>query len=583
MVWMMRSATFQSLRSKFINPDMKLTVNNKAIALPVGGTISLERVSPYLNDNSGSYSFPFPVPTLPNQQNLDWPGRLQRVGDVVDQTFILEENGIQILRGAVDYDSVTKDEIGLILQSGDTEFNKKMEGQNLSDLDFGSEWWPSYIDAENDATNNFQAKFAEWDLSNSLDNQMFVVAPFQIKVVDTLRVANYQQWNGAGDTHLAMYDFAGGNPLWNACAWFCLQFKIYFLIEKIFEGAGYRIIEDELKSSEFNKAVLFSKILFLGHETRGRLNTRMTVLYYNYLMPDGIDVVTFLKTVKNIFCMVYLIDELKKEVRIQFKKDLFLPENLSPLKIKEIEGWSHQEVKASKGFSLKYSSQDSEWDTKSNYPDWVNDVYDLPVALSDGEILSVPRLDRDYITIRNDNGDLVWQEIGRLKDYPEAPGEEVVEIGIKVPGQLQYVEHSITLESPYLQNFSQQVYSLMVYAQDFTSNVPLSISLYHGRKTFAGLVNYPFLSGAKISMDGLINTGMSLKPEYLYNSVYAEFLNWQTYRAREFTKYIELTMDELLALQWGKRYVINGIIVILERVNYEIPYWGKVEIKGYTG
>jgi len=74
-----------------------------------------------------------------------------------------------------------------------------------------------------------------------------------------------------------------------------------------------------------------------------------------------------------------------------------------------------------------------------------------------------------------------------------------------------------------------------------------------------------------------------LKPEYLYNSVYAEFLNWQTYRAREFTKYIELTMDELLALQWGKRYVINGIIVILERVNYEIPYWGKVEIKGYTG
>ena len=314
---------FQSLRSKFTNPDMRLTVNNKAIALPLDGKISIERVSPFMNDNSGSYSFPFPVPTLPNQQNLDWPGKLQRKGDVVDQTFILEENGIQILRGAVDYDSITKDEIGLILQSGDTEFNKKMEDQNLSDLDFGSEWWPNYMDAENDSTNNFQAKFAEWDLSNSLDNQKFVVAPFQIKVVDTLRVVNYQQWNGAGDTHLAMYDFAGGNPLWNACAWFCLQFKIYFLIEKIFESAGYRVIEDELKSSEFNNSVLFSKILFLGHETRGRLNTRMTVLYYNYLMPDGVDVVTFLKTVKNIFCLVFLIDELKKEVRIQFKKDLF--------------------------------------------------------------------------------------------------------------------------------------------------------------------------------------------------------------------------------------------------------------------
>ena len=127
MVWMKRSVTFQNLRSKFINPDMKLTINNKAIALPVGGTISLERVSPFMNDNSGSYSFPFPVPTLPNQQNLGWPGKLERIGDVIDQTFILEESGVQILRGSVEYDSVTKDEIGLILQSGATEFNKKMD------------------------------------------------------------------------------------------------------------------------------------------------------------------------------------------------------------------------------------------------------------------------------------------------------------------------------------------------------------------------------------------------------------------------------------------------------------------------
>ena len=61
----------------------------------------------------------------------------------------------------------------------------------------------------------------------------------------------------------------------------------------------------------------------------------------------------------------------------------------------------------------------------------------------------------------NDNGDLVWQESGRLKDYPEVEGEEVVEINIRVPGQLQYAEHSITLESPFLQNYSQQVYSVM--------------------------------------------------------------------------------------------------------------------------
>ena len=67
---------------------MRLTVNDKAIALPLDGKINIERVSPFMNDNSGSYSFPFPVPTLPNQQNLDWPGKLQRVGDIIDQTFI---------------------------------------------------------------------------------------------------------------------------------------------------------------------------------------------------------------------------------------------------------------------------------------------------------------------------------------------------------------------------------------------------------------------------------------------------------------------------------------------------------------
>ncbi|MEI7527088.1 MAG: hypothetical protein WCJ95_22250, partial [Mariniphaga sp.] len=124
---------------------------------------------------------------------------------------------------------------------------------------------------------------------------------------------------------------------------------------------------------------------------------------------------------------------------------------------------------------------------------------------------------------------------------------------------------------------------MMYYERDFTSNMPLSITLYHGRKTFAGLVNYPYCSASKISMDGLLNTGMSLKPVYLYNAVYAEFLNWKTYRAREFTKYIELSLNDVVALQWGKRYVIDGVVVILNKINYELPYCGIVELDGFTG
>ena len=583
MDWMKRSVIFQNLRSKFINPDMRLTVNNKAIALPLDGKISIERVSPFMNDNSGSYSFPFPVPTLPNQQNLDWPGKLQRVGDVVDQTFILEENGIQILRGAVAYDSITRDEIGLVLQSGNTEFSKKMEGETLSYLDLGSEWFPYYIDAETNPTNSFLAKFAAWDLANTTDNGIYVVAPFQIKLGTTLFTVNLQQWSGAGDSHLAMYDTAGSNPLWNANAWFCLQFRIYYLIEKIFESAGYLITEDELKDSEFSNTVIFGKVLYMTHEIRGRININLDKLHYNQLMPDNVEVLTFLKTIKDLFCMVYLIDEKKKEVKIKFKKDLFLAENLSSLPIMELEGWSHQETRASKGFTLKYVSQDSEWDTKSNYPEWVNQVYNLPAPLTEGEILNIPRLDRDYVTIRNTDNALVWQEIGRLKDFPELAGEEVAEIGIQVPGQSQYVEHSITLESPLVTRYMQNNYTMMYYERDFTSNMPLSITLYHGRKTFAGLVNYPYCSASKISMDGLINTGMSLKPVYLYNAVYAEFLNWKTYRAREFTKYIELSLNDVVALQWGKRYVIDGVVVILNKINYELPYCGIVELDGFTG
>jgi len=52
--------------------------------------------------------------------------------------------------------------------------------------------------------------------------------------------------------------------------------------------------------------------------------------------------------------------------------------------------------------------------------------------------------------------------------------------------------------------------------------------------------------------------------------MYSEFLNWQTYRARAFTKYIELTLVQLVALQWGRRYNIDGIEVILDKINNEL-------------
>ena len=120
---------------------MKLTVNNNLIYMPSDAKISIEKNSPVLNDDTGTFSYPFPVPTAPNQKTLGWPGRLQRVGNIPDRSFVLEDCGLQVLKGEVDYtDGVTRDEVGLVLKSCMTEFNKKAEGAILSDFDFGSQF-----------------------------------------------------------------------------------------------------------------------------------------------------------------------------------------------------------------------------------------------------------------------------------------------------------------------------------------------------------------------------------------------------------------------------------------------------------
>ena len=559
---------------------MKLTIGGKQVALPINSKISIERVSPLMNDDSGSYSFPFPVPTLPNQQNLGWPGNLNRVGDIADQSFILEEGGIQILRGEVDYDDITAKEIGIILQSGHTEFKMKMEGRKLNEIDYGSEWWPA-SNLYTPVTPSLADKLAEWDLANTTDNGRYAAAPFLISIDGVLKTVNYQDWSGAGDTTIHLENTPAGAAGQNAIGFLCLQFKISFVIGKIFESAGFTVTRNDLKDSEFCNAVFLGKVMHLVHYGAAKLNMEFDLLYYAKLMPE-IEILTFLKSVKDMFCLVYIIDEMRKEVQIKFVKTVFFPENLDALELKELTGWTHKVVRAQKGFWLTYGNQDNELDTRSNYPEWINQVYSLPTPSTEGEIVRVPRLDRDYITILNDNNDLEWQEIGRLKAYPELPGENVVEIDVKVPAQKQYVNHSIVLECPYLPNLTLQDYTKMYYERDFTSDVPLTITLYHGRRTFAGLVNYPYASAAKVSIDGLIDTGLSLKPAYLYNSLYSEFLNWQTFRARGFNKYVELSLVQLCALEWGRRYMISGVQVIFSKISYDLPYDGKVMVEGFT-
>jgi hypothetical protein len=364
---------------------------------------------------------------------------------------------------------------------------------------------------------------------------------------------------------------------------YCLQFRIGFVVKKIFESAGYTITEEVFSGSEFfNKAVLFSNILTIIYlSTKNTIAPVMDSLQYSTLMPS-LKVLSFLESVKNMFCLMYEIDERKKEVRIKYKKDVFLPVNLDTMKITELVGWIHDEQKTQKGFILRYTAQDDELATYTDYPEWGTAVSVLPTPTIENQVVKLTSAigrGREYLTVKTDNEVLEWQPVGRLREVKVGDGENKAEIDAKIPDQLQYkiVSGSTewNFECPGLRNIKRS------YKCNITTMTYFAITLYHGIKTLSGK-NFTYASFDQYSIDGTIDTGMSLKPIYLYDNLYKDFLNWQTYRARAFTKYIELSLIQLVALQWGKRYNIDGIEVILDKINYELPHKGSVKIEGFT-
>lgn len=561
---------------------MKLTIAGTQVALPMDAKISIEKTSPFTNEITGSFSYPFPVPTIPNQQLLGWPGRLQRVGDIADQTFILEDSGLQVFRGEVDYDDVTAKEIGVILKSGYTEFYKKMEGKMLSDIDFGAEAWPittGVVTNKASLDAAIDAKMIEWTAANTIDNGKYVLSTFVIGMEyadGDLYVNKYIHSDGS----LGIKYLHSGNQ--HSEGSYCLQFKIRFLIKKIFEFAGYTIIEDVLTgSSFFDKVVLFSNIITIVYlSTKNTVAPVMNSLRYSILMPE-IEVLSFLESAKSMFCLMYEIDERKKEVRVKYKKDIFLPENFDNTKFRELVGWSHSEQKSAKGFTLKYTTQDDELATYTDFPDLVNMVSILPAPTQEGQVIGLASAigrGRLYLTVKTDNEILEWQKVGRLRQVLSGDGENVAEINVKVPEQTSYKivsgSNEWNLECPALRNIKRS------YKYNITTIIGLTVTLYHGIRAMDGK-NIAYASFDQYSLDGTIDTGITLAPAYLYENMYKEFLNWQTYRARSFTKYIELSLTQLLSLQWGKRYNIDGIEIILDKINFELPHKGTVKIEGY--
>ena len=293
-------------------------------------------------------------------------------------------------------------------------------------------------------------------------------------------------------------------------------------------------------------------------------------------MPD-ITVQDFLDGIKSVPGLIFLIDDQNKQVTITFQRSLFEPESIDLMPITELKGWIHREHETTDGYQLSYQSQDDENDTKIDYiiDETVENM--LPTPWIEGRIVHVNSVNRDYITMKkSSDSSLYWSMIGRLKPVISGNGGLKIEFPVKVPPVhvLDDVLH------PYLRIDTAQKWGVGVLSLMNNDMTDLYVSLYRGIISFWG-TSQPLICAEKL-MPGVPPLVPSLAPADLYADVFEKYLTWKTLYAHGFTKYLQLTLPQLMALQWGKRYFINGIRVVFEKINYEIPLTGIVKVEGYT-
>lgn len=547
---------------------MKLSIGNQPIALPLDENISIEKTSPVLNDSSTSFSYPFPVPRLPNQLALGDPGKLERLAglgwqlftpplwELLPPTFILEDQGMQVLTGEVDFDDITEKEIGIVLKAGSSEFWSKIKDQKMVDVDFGSEDWLGDLTT----LALIEAKQAEWDAYNAAENAPVIAVQWLMDNEDK-----------SAEILGNVFHTFQSDPEYVP---FMLQFRAWYLIEKIFEHYGYIVTIDNLKTDEFSQLIVFTRpfyFTFLGtFESGFVVNPPVYSFNYAELMPD-ITVQDFLDGIKSIPGLTFLIDDQKKEVSIAFQRELFLDENIDLMPITELKGWTHRESEKWNGYQLAYQSQDDENDTKIDYIINLTVEDTLPAITAEGTVVHVNSVNMDYITKkRASDSSLYWSMIGRLKPYISLKGGLEIEFPVKVPQthDLDDVMH------PYLGIDTARKNGIVsLYNSDMSE---LYVSLYRGIVLYGEY--YPLICAEKWRSDAT----PSLATADLYASCFADYLLWKQIAARPFTKYIQLTLPQLLSLQWNRRYMISGIRVIFDKINYELPFTGIVKVDGYT-
>ncbi|MGD9928887.1 MAG: hypothetical protein AB7U05_02610 [Mangrovibacterium sp.] len=545
---------------------MKLTVDSKLIYMPADASISIEMTSPVLNDKTGSFSYPFPVPTAPNQKVLGWPGRLQRKGEITEKEFVLEDQGIQLLRGVIDFDSITREETGLILKSGALAFEDKLKGVTLSDLPFDRYQFPGV------GNNMLDLNFANnLESGNNADNGMFVCYPFKVQGLTINRVSGT-------NAYLMFYE----DEYQSAPTRFTysLQFKLSYILSKIFEYAGFTVTENQLTGTFAERVVVVGKLfnVVVSNEMfeSGLILEAPDIDYLEFsdLMPD-MEALAFLEKVINLGVRIDM-DNLRKTAVIYFQKGVLQAEPVRTFDKRELAGWEHYEEIESSGMELTYASQPDSLDTETGYEihETVSSYANLPAVNEDYQekIVHVTSTDRDYKLVETETDVWQWKRIGRLKPYLTGDGSDEYEIDVIVPPSIAHTHAGVTVELPDLDTARDRSFEFMP--------VPFTMLLAWPKRDIGG-VSWPLLTSDEKSVDGSITFDYNLTPKFLFDNCYGELITWQTFIKKKIIKYLKLSLSEAVRLNWRRMYIINGVPIVLDKVNMDVPYKGIVKIEGY--
>jgi hypothetical protein len=415
-----------------------------------------------------------------------------------------------------------------------------------------------------------------WTDSNTTNNGKYRCVPFS--VADLVGI-------GTGGKVVNTLDAAGDITFDAAQPYFCLQFQLNFIVSKIFEQAGYTIKENGIVGSDIENVLVFGKIMrisvlyFAGNSgTEKSIQTPyIDELHYSYLMPD-VNVLDFIENISTQYCLTFDINERTKAVSIFFTKSVFEAGNVVNIKDgAELDSFTHYEETEKDGFILKYQNQDDELANEYEYSadSSVNAYGDLPSPSSSyaDAIIRVANTNREYKCIEVDSV-FEWVQIGRLKPYFSGNAENEFEISCKIP-----VNQEVTIDAMGIDIDTPHI-GVSLVRDDFT-DIGIYITLWRGIRVYGGSY-IPFISSDQYSVDGSHYNTFYLHPECLYNNFYRDYVRWNTYRARQCEKFIELPLAEALELSFRKRYRISGIPILLNKISSEHPYPGYIKIEGYT-